>query len=87
MQRQAIITLIEKKAKDKRFIKNWRSISQLSVDYKIAPKALTERLKKVLPVLTGREKTAYVKDRYIRETGSLTSDTIKVNDVLNIDGF
>ena len=87
MQRQAIITLIEKKAKDKRFIKNWRSISQLSVDYKIASKALTERLKKVLPVLTGHEQTAYVKDRYICETGSLTSNTIKVNDFLNIDGF
>ena len=34
-----------KKGKDKRLIKNWRPISLLNVDYKIALKALTERLK------------------------------------------
>ena len=41
-QRQAIIKLIEKKGKDKAFIKNWRPISLLNVDYKIALKALAE---------------------------------------------
>ena len=30
-QRQAVIKLIEKKDKDKRFIKNWRPISLLNV--------------------------------------------------------
>ena len=40
LQRQAIIRLIEKKGKDKRFIKNWRPISLLNVDYKIASKLL-----------------------------------------------
>ena len=33
-QRQAIIKLIEKKDRDKRFIQNWRSISLLNVDLK-----------------------------------------------------
>ena len=44
-QRQAIIKLIEKKGKDKRFIKNWQIISLINVDYKITLKALAERLK------------------------------------------
>ena len=35
-QKQAIITLIKKKGKDKRMIKNWRPISLINVDAKIA---------------------------------------------------
>ena len=34
-QRQAVIKLIEKKGRDKRFIKNWRPISLLNVDTKL----------------------------------------------------
>ena len=45
-QRQAIIKSIAKKGKDKRFIKNWRPISLLNVDYKIASKALLKDSKK-----------------------------------------
>ena len=37
-QRQAVIKLIEKKDRDKRFIKNWRPISLLNIDYKIISK-------------------------------------------------
>ena len=50
-QRQAIIKLIEKKDKDKRFTQNWRPISFLNVDLKIISKALSEKLKTVLPDL------------------------------------
>ena len=39
-QRQAVITLIEKKGKDKRLIKNWRQISLLNIDTKILSKVL-----------------------------------------------
>ena len=86
-QRQAIIKLIEKKGKDKRFIKNWRPILLLNVDYKIASKALAERLKKILPVLISHEQTAYVNGRFICETGRLISDIIEVSGVFNIKGF
>ena len=50
-QRRAIITLIPKPNKDRSFLKNWRPIHLLNIDYKIAAKALANRLKQVLPTL------------------------------------
>ena len=47
-QRQAIIKLLEKKEKDKRYIQNWRPISLLNVDTKIISKAFAVRLNPVL---------------------------------------
>ena len=54
-QKQAIIRLIEKKGKDRRYIKNWRPISLLNVDTKIASKALALRLEKVLPFVINED--------------------------------
>ena len=68
-QRQAIIKLIEKKDRDKRFIKNWRPISLLNVDLKIISKALSEKLKEVLPDLISSQQRAYVKNRQIGQSG------------------
>ena len=42
-QCQAVITLIEKKGKDKRFLKNWTSISIINVDAKVASKSLASK--------------------------------------------
>ena len=50
-QKQAMITLLEKKDKDRRFIKNWRPISLMNVDVKIASKAIARRLEIILPEL------------------------------------
>ena len=41
-QKQAVITLLEKKGKDKKFMKNWRPISLINVDTKTASKTLAE---------------------------------------------
>ena len=41
-QKQAIIKLIEKKGKDKRYIGNWRPISLINVDAKIGSKVIPE---------------------------------------------
>ena len=46
-QKQAVITLLEKKDKDKELIKNWRPISLLNVDAKIISKVLATRLKRL----------------------------------------
>ena len=46
-QKQAVITLLEKKGKDKRLIKNWRPISLINVDVKIASKTLAKRLEPI----------------------------------------
>ena len=75
-QRQAIIKLIEKKDRDKRFIQNWRPISLLNVDLKVISKALSEKLKKVLPDLISSQQTAYVKNKHIGQ--SLIFDIIKI---------
>ena len=49
LQQQAVITLIEKKDRDKRLVKNWRPISLINVDCKITSKVSASRLKKVVP--------------------------------------
>ena len=86
-QRQAVIKLIEKKDRDKRYIKNWRPVSLLNVDYKIMSKALATRLKETLPNLISCQQTVYVKNRFIGEGGRLTSDILEISNVLNLRGY
>ena len=76
-QRQAVIVLIEKKEKDKRLIKNWRPISLINVDSKIASKALASRMKTVLSDIIKCDETAYVKGRYIGESIRLVTDILE----------
>ena len=86
-QRHAIIKLIEKPHKNKRYIQNWRPISLLNVDQKIISKALAARLKKVLPTLIKPGQTAYVDGRYIGESGRLIADIIETSNLENIEGY
>ena len=59
-QRQALITLIEKREEDKRYIKNWRPISLINVDAKLASKVLAGRIKKVLANIIKHDQTTNV---------------------------
>ena len=77
-------SVTEKKDRDKRFIKNWRPISLLNVDSKIISKALSEKLKEVLPDLISSQQTAYVKNRHSGECGRLISDIIEITKIRKI---
>ena len=89
-QRQAMISLIEKKGRDKRLLKNWRPISLINVDAKIASKAskaLALRIRKVLSSLISSDQTAYVKGRYIGESVRLLNDILEYTDNNNIEAI
>ena len=59
-QRQAVITLIEKQDKDRKFLENWRPISLTNVGAKIASKVVATRIVKVLPEIIHSNQTGYV---------------------------
>ena len=85
-QKQAIIKLIEKKDRDKRFIKNWRPISLLNVDMKLISKVLASRSKSVISTIVNENQVAYV-NRFIGESGSLISDVFEITNSLDIEGL
>ena len=60
-----MITLIEKKDKDKRLLKNWRPISLINMDVKIASKVMAMRLESILPFLVHHSQNAFIKGRSI----------------------
>ena len=67
-KKQAIITLIERKVKDRSHLENWRPISLVDVDTKIMTKVIASRIKEVLPDIIHPNQTGYVKDHFIGET-------------------
>ena len=76
-QRQVMITLIENKGKDKRYLKNWKPISLMNVDTKIASKTIATRLKMVIQKLIHHNQTAYIGNRYVGEANHLVSDILE----------
>ena len=86
-QRQAMITLIDKKGKDKWFLKNWRPISLINVDAKVASKSLALRVRKLLNSLIHSDQTAYLKVRYIGESVRLISDILEYTDDNDIEAI
>ena len=87
-QKRGIISLIPKKDKDKKYLKNWRPISLLNNDYKIVTKALALRLEKVLPTISSPNQTGYVfKGRYIGESIRIRADMMYITKKKNIQGL
>jgi len=83
-QRQGIISLIPKKKKDTLYLKNWRPVTLLNVDYKIATKTIA--IEKVLPHLINRTQTGYVKGRFIGEGIRLILDIMEYTKYKDIPG-
>ena len=86
-QRLGIISLIPKKDKNLEYLKNWRPVSLLNNDYKIATKAIALRMEKVLPKIIHESQTGYVKGRYIGESIRTISDIISFKKTQNIPGL
>ena len=63
-QRRGVISLSFKKG-DRLDMRNWRPISLLNVDYKLAARAIAARLLKVIHLVVAEDQTCGVPGRYI----------------------
>ena len=86
-QKQAVITLIEKKDQDRCDLKNWRPISLLNVDAKIASKAIAERMKRLLPNLIHENQSGYIPGRRINENIRSVLDILDYTKDKNLQGL
>ena len=74
-QREALLCLIYEKD-NKHLGKNWRPISLLNCDYKLALKIITDRLKQVMPSIVHSDQTCSVVGRSIFSNLHLIRDTL-----------
>ena len=82
-QRQGTITLVPKKG-DLRNRKNWRPITLLNCDYKIASRAISGRLLKVLSEVISPDQSGSVPGRFIGETVLLLQNIVDFATLNNI---
>ena len=71
-QRRGLITLVPKKNKPANLLKNWRPITLLNCDYKIAAKSIANRIEKVL-------RDSYDFEIHHREEVSISGVLVKPN--------
>ena len=76
-QRRGIVKLIPKKDADLTSIKNWRTITLLNCDYKIASKAVASRFKAFLPKLISEDQTGFIRGRNMSENIRTIDSIIK----------
>ena len=76
-QKQGIITLLPKGDKPREFLKNWRPISLLNVNYKLLEGTMANRMKKVLPNIINQEQKGFLKKRYTGENIRTLYDTMQ----------
>ena len=86
-QRRGIIKLIPKKDANLNSIKNWRPLTLLNCDYKIATKAIASRIKMVLPKLVSNDQTGFIRDRFIGENIRLIDSVSKYTKAKNMPGL
>ena len=86
-QRSALITTLPKPNKIKFYLKNWRPISLLGDDYKIASTAIANRIKKVLPTIISHTQKGFLKNRSMAENTRLIYDIIDKLNSNNQEGL
>ena len=86
-QRRGIVKLIPKKDADPNLIKNWRPLTLLNCDYKIASKAIANRIKIVLPELISDDQSGFVKNSCISNNIRTLDSVIQYTANKNIPGL
>ena len=86
-QKQAIITLIDKKDKDRTYLENWRPISLVNADSKLASKVISNRIKKILPRIIHYNQSGFIKGRFIGEVARSILDIIDHTESLKLSGI
>ena len=86
-QRRGVITLIPKEDSDESLLSNWRPITLLNVDYKIASKVIAKRIERVLPYLIHPDQTGFMKGRYIGQNIRLINDILRQTELQKIPGI
>jgi len=86
-QRLGVITCLPKPGKTKEYIKNWRPISLLNIDYKILSTVLANRLKEPLQYLISSSQKGFLKNRNMSECTRLIFDIFHEMESRNMDGI
>ncbi|CAC5395159.1 unnamed protein product [Mytilus coruscus] len=73
-----IISLVYKKKGERNFLKNYRPMSLLQVDYKILARIMSNRLKSVLPKIISEDQTCCVIGRDISNNISNVRDIMEL---------
>ena len=87
MQRRGLITLVPKKNKPANLLKNWRPITLVNCDYKIAAKSIANSMKQILPKIINNDQTGFLKDRFIGENIRLIDSIINYTNTEQIPGL
>ena len=88
-QRRSILKLIPKKDAELYFRKNWRPLSLLNTDYKIAAKSIANRVKLVLlrPNIINNDQTGFLKGSFIGKNVRLIDSVVRYAAGKNIPGL
>ena len=87
-QRLRIIKFFPKKDTESCFVKNWRPLSLLNCDYKIATKVITNCLKLVIILkVIDSDQTGFLKGRFIGENIRLIDSVKNFTAATNVPGL
>ena len=86
-QRRGVITLIPKDDSNLLELSNWRPITLLNVDYKIASKAIASRIQNVLPALIHSNQSGSMENRFIGQNIRLINDILEQTELQNVPGI